>query len=523
MKVQRWALLALLWLGTLGAAFIGGAIAHKYRAAIRGRLRSLQPSPVLQTNLYNLRVQKLAVPGGDGRDGGIDALGDGLLVVNRRGRAWYASKQRALQPLSLQVPINVSDFESDPYNANTTDQDRFSVKDVVVQQTGSGLRILASHLFWHRERRCNSLRVSATETTSEALLSGMSGPGTWRTILESSCRELNSSGDGKTRHVTLGAGGRLATLPDGKLLLTVGEFTAEYESKAGTDSVGDLFGKTILIDIDKGTVTEFTRGHRNSQGLAVGPDARIWLTEHGARGGDELNLLVAGRHYGAPHVTYGTQYEMMVWPRSKTQGRHEGFERPVFAWVPSIATSQLIVLSGRSFPWWSGDLFIGTLATQSLYRVRVEEARVIFVEPITVGHRIRDLVEMADGSIALKTDDNFLVYLDNLNDAPAADLDPVTRGQIVSGQCQSCHSLQAAGPAGIGPNLWGVVGRRVASTPGYAYSDALKRVGGTWTPERVRDFVSSPETFAPGSRMVTTAKYTPEQLDDLIAYLRTLR
>lgn len=522
MQVRRWTLLlVLLWLGTLGAAFIGGAFAHKYRAALRARLGALQASPVIQTNLYNLRVQKLAIPG-DGRDGAIEALGDGLVVVNRRGRAWYVSKDRALQALSLQVPINTTDFESDPFNANTTDQDRFSVKDILIQPVGSGLRIVASHLYWHRDRKCNSIRVSAMETTMDALLSSTNGAGAWRTVLESRCRDLNDSGDGRTRHVTLGAGGRLATLPDGTLLLTVGEFTAEYESTARADSAGDLYGKTILIDAN-GKVAEFTRGHRNAQGLAVGPDGRIWLTEHGARGGDELNLLVAGRHYGAPHVTYGTQYEMMVWPRSKTQGRHDGYERPIFAWVPSIATSQLIVLRGSSFPWWSGDLLIGTLASQSLYRVRVEEGRVIFAEPIVIGHRIRDLVETAGGSIVLKTDDNFLVYLDNLSDAPAADLDPVTRGQIVAGQCQSCHGMQAGGPGGIGPNLFGVVGRRVASSAGYAYSEALRRLGGTWTPERLRSFVGDPQSFAPGSRMVTTATYTGEQLDDLIAYLRTLQ
>lgn len=521
MKTRNWVLLSFLWICSLGAAFLGGALAHKYRAQIRARLSSLQPSPVLQTNLYNLKVEKLAVSG-DGRDGAIDVLGNGLLFVNRGGRAWYVSDARQLTELALRVPINLDEFEADPYNATTTDKDRFSVKDILVQPSDSGFRVIASHLYWHRDSSCNTLRVSVTETSREALLAGRGGPGTWRTLLESSCRDLNLSPD-STHHVTLGAGGRLATLPDNQLLLTVGEFTAEYESAPGTDSTLDVYGKTIRIDLATGRAREFTRGHRNSQGLAVGPDGRIWLTEHGARGGDELNLLVAGRHYGAPHVTYGTQYEMLVWPRSKTQGRHEGYERPIFSWVPSIATSQLIVLSGRTFPWWSGDLLVGTLASQSLYRVRVEDGRAIFVEPIPIGHRVRDIVEMPTGTIAIKTDDNFIVYVDNLSTTPAADLDPVTRGQLVAGQCQSCHSFAPSGNDGLGPNLSGVVGRRVASRPGYGYSDALRRVGGSWTPERLRAFVANPEAFAPGSRMVTMTRYTDQQLDDLIAYLRTVR
>lgn len=524
MQVRKWIVVAFLWIGTLGAAFLGGALAHKYRAAIRARLGALQGSPVIQTNLYSLGVQKLAIPA-EGRDGSIDVLGDGLLFVNRTGRAWFVSGERAVSELALRVPINFEEFQSDPYNEKTTDQDRFSVKDILVQPMAAGFRIFASHLYWHRDSSCNTIRVSSTEATREALLAGRTGPGRWRTLLESSCRELNLSVDSASRHVTLGSGGRMAMLPNDRLLLTVGEFTAEYESSASSDTTGalDVYGKTVLIDVPSGRAREFTRGHRNSQGLAVGPDGRIWLTEHGARGGDELNLLVQGRHYGAPYVTYGTQYEMTVWPRSKTQGRHDGYERPLFAWVPSIATSQLIVLGGKAFPWWAGDVLVGTLAAQSLYRVRVENDRVTFVEPIPIGHRVRDLVELPSGTIAIKTDDNFIVYVDNLSATPAANLDPVTRGQVVAGQCQSCHSFAAGGNDGIGPNLWGIVGRRVAARASYPYSDALKRLGGSWTPDRLREFVADPDAVAPGSRMATTASYTREELDGLIAYLRTLQ
>jgi len=521
----RRALIVLIGSGALGAAFVAGALVHKYRAAIRARLRSVQGSPIIQTSLYNLNVHLLAIPGGEGRDGGIDVLGDGLLLVNRKGRSWFVTDRRELRPLAVQAPINVTDFESDPYNTTTTDQNRFSVKDILVQPIASRVRILVSHMYWHRDRRCNTLRVSALETTMDSVTAGKTGTGTWRTVFESSpCRELNVSADGRTHHVTLGAGGRLAALSDRQLLVGVGEFSAEYQAPpTSTSSAIDSYGKTLSIDMGTGAVTEFTRGHRNQQGMTVAPDGRIWQTEHGSRGGDELNLLTPGKNYGAPHVTYGTQYEMMVWPLSKTQGRHEGYEKPVHAWVPSIATSQLVVLSGKSFPWWTGDLLVSTLASESLYRVRVEEGRVIFVEPFFVGHRIRDLVETASGSIVLKTDDDFLIYIDNLESTPAANLDPATRGEIVAGQCRSCHSFQEGAPGGIGPNLWNVVGRRVASSPGYTYSDALKKLSGSWTPERLRLFIANPKSFAPGNRMEIATTYTDQQLNDLIAYLRTQR
>ena len=517
-------LLLSLWAVTLGVAFVGGVFVHKYRAQIRSRLQKLQGSGIIQTNLYNLSVQKLAIQG-DGRDGSVAALGDGVLLVNRRGASWFVDAQRAVQPLPLRVPINVDEFDADPFNANTTDRDRFSVKDVVVQETPSGVRVSAAYMYWHKDKSCNTLRVAYIETTMAALVGGQTGPGTWRTLFESQpCMALVDAADGKSHHVTLGAGGRLAPLNERQLLLTVGEFKAEYVAPAPVEGGPvDSYGKNMLLDIPSGTSSIYTTGHRNSQGLTVGPDARVWETEHGARGGDELNLLIKGRDYGAPRVTYGTQYEMMVWPNSKTQGKHEGYEKPIYSWVPSIAPSDLIVLRGTAFPWWSGDLMVASLASQMLYRVRVEEDRVIFVEPFLIGHRIRDLTETRSGSIVLKTDDNFIVYLDNLESTPAANLDPATRGELVAGQCTSCHRMQDGAPPSIGPNLWGVVGRRVATSPGYAYSDALKRAGGTWTPERLREFVTNPNTFAPGNRMQVTTTYTAQQLDDLITYLRTLR
>ncbi|MGH7678109.1 MAG: PQQ-dependent sugar dehydrogenase, partial [Gemmatimonadaceae bacterium] len=469
-QVLRRAFFVLIGLFALGTAFLSGAFAHKYRNRIRARIRTLQASPVLQTNLYNLRVQKLAVPA-NGRDGGIDVLGDGLLFVNRQGQSWFVNKDRTLEPLPLQVPINFADFQSDPYNAKTSDQDRFSIKDILVQPLPKGIRIVASHMQWYRDKKCNTLRVSAIETTIEAVKSGQTGAGDWKTIFETTpCQDLILSADSVTHHVTLGAGGRLVALSDAQLLLTVSEFRAEYAAPEDKPDALDSYGKTILIDLAKGTSSVFSRGHRNAQGLTVAPDGRIWETEHGPRGGDELNLLIKGRDYGTPHVVYGTQYEMMTWPHSKVQGKHEGYEKPLFAWVPSIGTSQLIVVRGDAFPWWTGDFLVSSLASLTLYRVRIEDGRVIFVEPIIIDHRIRDMVEMPSGSIVLKTDENFLVFLDNLDATPSANLDPVTRGAIIAGQCKSCHSLESGAPAAIGPNLSGVVGRRVASSPGYAYS-----------------------------------------------------
>jgi cytochrome c2 len=516
--MQRRVLFAFVWLATLGAAFLAGALAYRMRV-----LRNLAQPPltVINTNLYDLGVEMDSIPAA-GRDGGLDALGDGLLLVGRRGDTWYVTQERELRALPLRVPINVAEFEADSAAVTgTTDLDRFSVKDILVTELSSGVRIAASYLYWDEATQCNALRVSVLEADLGAVVSGGTGAGEWRTLFTSPCRSLNQTDD-VTRHVTLGAGGRLAALSERELLLTTGEFGAENTR----DEIrkGPLeYGKTILIDVATGESSLYTSGHRNPQGLAIGPDGRVWLTEHAERGGDELNLLLPGKDYGFPNVTYGTQYEMMTWPRATAQGHHEGYEKPLFAWVPSVGISQLIVVRRDAFPWWTGDLLVSALGSGHVYRVRVEDDRVVFVEPMRIGHRIRDIAEMADGTIALKTDDDLLVFLNAVDKSAMANLSPIARGEILAGQCRSCHGVQPDAPATIGPTLWRVVGREVASTPGFAYSDALTQAGGRWSADRLRGFLANPDAFAPGTTMRTTSTYTDQQLDDLIAYLRMLR
>ena len=103
------------------------------------------------------------------------------------------------------------------------------------------------------------------------------------------------------------------------------------------------------------------------------------------------------------------------------------------------------------------------------------------------------------------------------------DLGPEARGKVIATGCAGCHSLRADGPDGIGPALWGIVGRDVASRKGFAYSPALASLGGRWTRDRLRAFISDPNSVAAGTQMEVTATYDSETLDELIAYLGTLR
>jgi glucose/arabinose dehydrogenase len=139
-------------------------------------------------------------------------------------------------------------------------------------------------------------------------------------------------------------------------------------------------------------------GVRNPQGLARNPrDGALWETEHGPRGGDELNRIVRGKNYGWPIVTHGMNYDGT--PISeKTEA--EGMESPVLHWTPSIAVSQIEFYTGNRFPKWKDQLFLGTLASQKLMRLVLEGGRVVHTEELLRNHgRVRDIKTGPDGAL----------------------------------------------------------------------------------------------------------------------------
>lgn len=521
--------IAVLWLITLGAAFGAGVAAYHYRTKIQAWYEFRQGGRIIETEFYTLVVEKLAVPA-EGRDGGIDALKDGLLFVNRLGDAWFVDKARALHRLSLRVPINVDEFAEDPYNEHTVKQDQFAVKDILVQPTADGIRLFASFNYWHADQDCYALRVAALQTTPEAVIA--SAPGLndgWRTVFETTpCRSLSQARTGKTRNPTLGAGGRIVALSDTQIMLSVGGFgreTDDEDESIAPPTEKRSYGSTILIDLAAGESRNFTFGLRNPQGLAIGTDGAVWLTDHGPRGGDELNLVLEGRNYGHPIVTYGTEYESKIWRRNPRQGHHDGFEKPIYAWVPSIGTSQLLAVRSPLFPYWAGDLLVSSLRAQTLFRVRIEDGRAIFAEPIPLEHRIRDLAEIADGTLVLKTDDNVLLFIRPVTAETLGrlNLSPEARGEVLAAACMGCHATTPDAPDGIGPNLWGIAGRRIASRENYAYSDALRGMQGDWTPDKLKAFLSDPQKVAPGTAMVLARPYSQREIDDIVAFISRLR
>ena len=146
-------------------------------------------------------------------------------------------------------------------------------------------------------------------------------------------------------------------------------------------------------------------GHRNPQGLAIHPETGdVWITEHGPQGGDELNRIQRGMNYGWPVVGYGVNYGSGSAIHEGTQ--REGMESPVHFWIPSIATSGLMIYTGNRFPEWRGNIFAGGLAGQQIARLAMDGQDVVIEE--TLLHRmgrIRDVRQGPDGYIYAAIED----------------------------------------------------------------------------------------------------------------------
>jgi glucose/arabinose dehydrogenase len=206
----------------------------------------------------------------------------------------------------------------------------------------------------------------------------------------------------------------MALLDRDTLLLTLGDhgFSGIESLQAFSQDPQTSYGKTIRIDLNRRTAELHTLRHRNPQGLYVAVDGRVWLTEHGPQGGDELNALSCETNYGWPLVTYGVDYGSFAWPLNAHSGRHEGFAQPAFVWLLSIGVSSMTGVERDLFAIWRGDLLIGSLATRALYRVVLDGDRVVLAERIDVDKRVRDVLELNDGRILLWTDDDALVTLE---------------------------------------------------------------------------------------------------------------
>lgn len=218
-------------------------------------------------------------------------------------------------------------------------------------------------------------------------------------------------------------GSRIVFTDNETMFVTIGERSSPA-TRHQAQELDSHYGKMLRIQTDgspapgnpfidqEGALPEiWSYGHRNTQAADVDAQGRLWIIEHGPRGGDELNLAEAGKNYGWPLNTYGIDYsgDPLSWEGGPSEGgptQSEGMEQPVYFWDPVIAPSGAQFYTGNAFPEWQGNLFVGALRGAKLVRLVIENDRVVGEEHLLAdrGERVRDVRQGPDGLLYVVTD-----------------------------------------------------------------------------------------------------------------------
>jgi len=223
-------------------------------------------------------------------------------------------------------------------------------------------------------------------------------------------------------------GGRILFDSTGNLLISTGERSV-LETRPLAQSVTAALGKIVRITTQgapapgnpnfnlAGALPElYSIGHRNPQGLAIHPTTGdLWQSEHGPRGGDEINRVQAGANYGWPTITYGIEYGGE--PIGDAIQQQDGMQQPVYYWDPVISPSGMTFYKGNRIPEWQNNLFVGALSGSHIARLVIVNNRVVGEERLLVqeNQRFRDITQTADGALYAITDQGRLYKIDKSN------------------------------------------------------------------------------------------------------------
>ncbi|MEL6779114.1 MAG: PQQ-dependent sugar dehydrogenase, partial [Cyanobacteria bacterium J06597_16] len=320
-------------------------------------------------------------------------LPDGTLLVTERPGRLRVIKQGVLDPTPISgLPAVFSRGQGGLMDVSTHPQfaDNQWVYFTYADGTGSA----------------NRTQVARAKFDGEALSE-------WQVIFE-----VNRTKEG-TQHF----GSRLVWLPDGTLLVSIGDGGNPPVRLEGdlirnqAQNLGSHLGSLVRLNDDGSAPDDnpfastadadpaiWSYGHRNIQGVALdAATGQVWATEHGSKGGDELNRIAAGENYGWPVVTHSQEY---FGGEISSERSRPGMVDPLVVWTPSIAPSGLAVYRGDQVPQWQGDLFAGGLVSQSVQHIKLDDSGAVLSQtPIDIGQRVREVDQGPDGFLYVLTDD----------------------------------------------------------------------------------------------------------------------
>ena len=461
------------------------------------------------------------LPGTDYVAGGAMTLwGEDLLVMPRNGDVFIFADGKGLEQTAIRPPDSgFADYLAISTTPKYADYmhlpDMIRFNDILFTDRPEFRGLILSYTFFDKGRECYGTRLARAAIGQDIARAADAtiGPGDWTVFFETApCLALNPGWFAIHGQF---AGGRMAMTPDGRLIFGSGDYVLDgFETyDVGIQKRDNSYGKILSIDPMTGAAEIVSIGHRNLQGVAVTPEGQIWTIEQAIRGGDELNHVRAGENGGWPLESMGTLYTGQRLPVPGVEGRHDVYDKPAFAWLPSAATSALTYIDDFH-PAWDGGLLAGSLSSaefgQSLFHIRTNGEHVLFVERIRLKRRVRYVLQYGK-RLAVWLDPTDLLILE-----PVPRLDPLKEGlermrretpadvaarvETVLAGCNRCHSFEQS-QDDKGPSLNGILGRKIGGTDYDGYSDAIRTMPGRWDREKLAAYLSDPETFAPGTTM----------------------
>lgn len=474
-----------------------------------------------------------------GAGGGMTSFGDAVLLVTHEGGIFAIRSGESITPTSIVAPENgfdaykaAAEGELKGYSHNLS---YFRFNDILHYQSDSARGLAVSYTEWNEQEGCygTAVAILPIDPSVDNIEDVEAQADDWKVIFRTQpCLPPKKEYRAIEGHT---AGGRIAFRAPNVLVLASGDYSWDgiYAPEAIAQDPGNDYGKIIEIDLETGDANQISIGHRNTQGIAFDKAGDLWVVEHGHRGGDELNLITNGSNHGWPLETLGTRYNGLPVPGALSYGRHETYKRPVFSWLPSIATSSLTTIENFHESW-DGDLLLGGLNSQSLYRVRVIEGRVLFDEKIPVGQRIRYVHQHTDGRIVFWTDDEYVVFLTpSEEDATtkfiadyfaALDLDETikTQTQAAVNSCMQCHSFRPDEHYSA-PGLGAIAGARIGDTPFVGYSSGMSGASGVWSTDSLLAYIDNPSGVVSGTLMPDPGVEDPKVQREIVNLLEALR
>lgn len=470
--------------------------------------------------------------------GGLTSFGDDVLLLAYNGRIYAASSTADIRETAVVAPDNnrraYQALKDDPsMDEYAFDPHYLRYNDLLFVDSAGERALIAAYTEYHTGDRCftNTLAKLAIPADAQSIDAVSAAGQDWKILYRTSpCLPF------KTRHSAMEghmAGGRLAFRAPREVLFTSGDFHLDGMRSDGPAIAQDReaeYGKVISVDIVSGVSRIVSSGHRNPQGIVVDSDGNILVTEHGPKGGDELNLIIEGRNYGWPRESLGISYTGQALPESPRLGRHDAFEPPLMAWVPSVAISGLAEVSGFHDAW-DGDLLASSmLGGGALHRIRRQDGRVVYSEPVVIGSRVRYVLQHTNGQLVLWTDNEELVFISPRALGTEADLlakflarkdysaKVSSRLEAMIGRCSECHSFELDDHT-RSPSLARIYNAPIGATSYTGYSAALKERNARWTPENLAAFIADPQAFVPGTSMPPVGEDDTAVIDAMVEYL----